>query len=76
MFTMKMTHSIPEWAGIAVPFVTRFPGNPLDTEKMRDEIVQARIASLPRLIQPLTNTDALRLRLRKTKWASVSEARP
>ena len=36
----------PEWAGIAAPFITRYPKDPLDTEKMRDEIVQARKAGL------------------------------
>jgi hypothetical protein len=36
----------PEWAGIAAPFITRFPEDPLDTEKIRDEIVQARKAGL------------------------------
>lgn len=36
----------PEWAGIAAPFITRFPENPLDMEKMRDDIVQARKAGL------------------------------
>ena len=36
----------PEWAGIAAPFITRYPEDPLDTEKMRDEIVQARKAGL------------------------------
>ena len=58
MFTMKTTIDIPghaekrkrsrapEWAGIAAPFITRYPEDPLDTEKMRDEIVQARKAGL------------------------------
>ena len=37
---------LPEWAGIAEPFITKYPGNPLDGEKMRDEIVEARRAGL------------------------------
>ena len=37
---------LPEWAGMAVPFIKRYPGAPLDTEKMRDEIVAARKAGL------------------------------
>ncbi len=36
----------PEWAGIAAPFITRYPEDPLDTEKMREEIVKARRAGL------------------------------
>ena len=37
---------LPEWAGIAEPFITKYPDNPLDGEKMRDEIVVARRAGL------------------------------
>lgn len=33
------TFKMPEWAGIAKPFITRFPDDPLDAEKMRDDIV-------------------------------------
>ncbi len=33
---------LPEWAGMAEPFITRLPECPLDTEKMRDEIVAFR----------------------------------
>ena len=29
-------------AGIAEPFITRFPDDPLDAEKMRDDIVAFR----------------------------------
>ena len=29
-------------AGIAEPFITRFPDDPLDSEKMRDDIVAFR----------------------------------
>ena len=36
--------SLPEWAGMAEPFITRFPEDPLDTEKMRGEIVAFRRA--------------------------------
>ena len=32
----------PEWAGMAVPFITKYPDDPLNGEKMRDEIVSAR----------------------------------
>ena len=37
---------LPEWAGIAEPFITKYPDDPLDNEKMRDEIVEARRAGL------------------------------
>lgn len=37
---------LPEWAGIAEPFITKYPDDPLDNEKMRDEIVAARKAGL------------------------------
>ena len=37
--------AMPEWAGMAEPFITRFPENPLDAEKMRDEIVAFRRAA-------------------------------
>ena len=37
---------LPDWAGMAVPFIKRYPDNPLDSEKMRDEIVAARKAGL------------------------------
>ena len=33
---------LPEWAGMAVPFIKKYPDDPLDSEKMRDEIVAAR----------------------------------
>ena len=33
---------LPEWAGIAEPFITKYPDDPLDSERMRDEIVAAR----------------------------------
>ena len=33
---------MPEWAGMAEPFITKYPNDPLDSEKMRDEIVAAR----------------------------------
>ena len=33
---------LPEWAGIAVPFIRKYPDDPLDSEKMRDEIVSRR----------------------------------
>ena len=36
------TSEMPEWAGIAEPFITRFPDDPLDAEKMRDDIVAFR----------------------------------
>lgn len=36
------TFKMPEWAGIAKPFITRFPDDPLDAEKMRDDIVAFR----------------------------------
>jgi hypothetical protein len=36
------TFKMPEWAGIAEPFITRFPDDPLDAEKMRDDIVAFR----------------------------------
>ena len=32
----------PEWAGMAVPFIKKYPDDPLDSEKMRDEIVSYR----------------------------------
>ena len=35
---------LPEWAGIAEPFITKYPDNPLDSEKMRDDIIAARRA--------------------------------
>ena len=37
---------LPEWAGIAEPFITKYPDDPLDSEKMRDNIVLARRAGL------------------------------
>ena len=37
---------LPEWAGIAEPFITKYPDDPLDNEKMRDEIIAARRAGL------------------------------
>lgn len=37
---------LPEWAGIAEPFITKYPDDPLDSEKMRDDIVAARRAGL------------------------------
>ena len=37
---------LPEWAGIAEPFITKYPDEPLDSEKMRDDIVAARRAGL------------------------------
>ena len=37
---------LPEWAGIAEPFITKYPDDPLDSEKMRDDIVTARRAGL------------------------------
>ena len=37
---------LPEWAGIAEPFITKYPDDPLDSEKMRDDIVVARRAGL------------------------------
>ena len=33
---------LPEWAGIAEPFITKYPDEPLDNEKMRDKLVAAR----------------------------------
>ena len=33
---------MPEWAGMAEPFITKYPDEPLDTERMRDEIVEFR----------------------------------
>ena len=36
------TSEMPEWAGMAEPFITRFPDDPLDAEKMRDDIVAFR----------------------------------
>ena len=33
---------LPEWAGMAVPFIKKYPDDPLDSEKMCDEIVAAR----------------------------------
>lgn len=33
---------LPEWAGIAEPFITKYPDDPLDSEKARDDIVAAR----------------------------------
>ncbi len=35
---------LPDWAGIAEPFITKYPDDPLDGEKMRDEIVAAKRA--------------------------------
>lgn len=32
----------PTWAGIAEKFIKKYPKEPLDNEKMRDEIVSAR----------------------------------
>ena len=37
---------LPEWAGIAEPFITKYPEDPLDSEKMRDDIIAARRAGL------------------------------
>ncbi len=37
---------LPEWAGMAVPFIKKYPDDPLDGEKMHDEIVAARKAGL------------------------------
>ena len=37
---------LPEWAGIAEPFITKYPDEPLDCEKMRDDIIAARRAGL------------------------------
>ena len=37
---------LPEWAGMAVPFIKKYPDDPLDNEKMRDKIVAARKAGL------------------------------
>ena len=37
---------LPEWAGIAEPFITKYPAAPFDSEKMRDDIVVARRAGL------------------------------
>ena len=37
---------LPEWAGIAEPFITKYPDDPLNNEKMRDDIVAARRAGL------------------------------
>ena len=36
----------PEWAGIAEPFITKYPDDPLNSEKMRDDIIAARRAGL------------------------------
>ena len=38
----KAQTELPEWAGIAEPFVTKYPNNLLDNKKMRDEIVSTR----------------------------------
>ena len=35
---------LPEWAGIAEPFITKYPDEPLDNERMRDDIVAVRRA--------------------------------
>ncbi len=37
---------LPEWAGIAEPFITKYPDNPLDSEIMRGDIIAARRAGL------------------------------
>ena len=37
---------LPEWAGIAEPVITKYPDKPLDSEKMRDDIIAARRAGL------------------------------
>ena len=37
---------LPEWAGIAEPFITKYPDDPLNSEKMRDDIIAARRAGL------------------------------
>ncbi len=37
---------LPEWAGIAEPFITKYPDAPLDSEKVREDIVAARRAGL------------------------------
>ena len=36
----------PKWAGMAAPFITKYPDAPLDGERMRDEIVAARRVGL------------------------------
>jgi hypothetical protein len=41
-----VTPEMPEWAGMARPFITRYPDEPFDNEKMRDEITVARRAGL------------------------------
>ena len=33
---------LPEWAGIAEPFITKYPEDPLDSEKMRNDVVAVR----------------------------------
>ena len=37
---------LPEWAGIAEPFITKYPDDPFDSEKMLEDIVAARRAGL------------------------------
>jgi hypothetical protein len=37
---------LPEWAGIAAPFITKYPDNPLDGEKMRDDVITAKRAGI------------------------------
>ncbi len=32
---------LPEWAGMAEPYITRYPTDPLDSESIRDDIVSA-----------------------------------
>ena len=44
--SLRTCQRLPEWAGMAVPFIKRYPDEPLDSEKMRDEIVAARKAGL------------------------------
>ena len=35
-------YKLPEWAGIAEPFITNYPEDPLDSEKMRNDVVAVR----------------------------------
>ena len=41
-----VAYNAGEWPQMAVPFIKRYPDDPLDSEKMRDEIVAARKAEL------------------------------
>ncbi len=34
--------SLPDWAGIAEPFITRYPSDPLDSEAIRSDIIAAK----------------------------------